>query len=81
MTEKFNPVYEISPQEYNLKLAEALKSIEEFKQPEWSSFVKTSSAKERPVEDEDFWYKRAASILREIYKNNVIGVKNPITMS
>ena len=74
MAEKYNPVYEIDPQEYNLKLAEALKKVEEFKQPEWSYFVKTSSAKERPVEDEDFWYKRTASILREIYKNGIIGV-------
>src|SRR6056297_2567869 len=71
---KFNPVYEIPPQEYNLKLAEALKSVEEFKQPEWSYFVKTSSAKERPVDDEDFWYKRAASILKEIYKRKIVGV-------
>jgi len=70
----FNPVYEIDPQEYNLKLAEALKQVDEFKQPAWSYFVKTSSAKERPVEDGDFWYKRAASILREIYKTKVIGV-------
>src|SRR6056297_1464423 len=71
---KFNPVYELDPQEYNLKLAEALKSVEEFKQPEWSYFIKTSSAKERPVDDEDFWYKRAASILRQIYKTGIIGV-------
>src|SRR6056297_2924340 len=71
---KFNPVYELDPQEYNLKLAEALKSVEEFKQPEWSYFIKTSSAKERPVDDEDFWYKRAASVLRQIYKTGIIGV-------
>ena len=70
---KFNPVYELDPHEYNLKLAEALKKFDELKQPEWSYFVKTSSAKERPVEDEDFWYKRSASILREIYKTGVVG--------
>jgi len=75
MTEnKINPIYEINAQEYNLKLAEALKKIIEFKQPEWSEFVKSSPAKERPIEDPDFWYKRAASILRQIYRKKIIGV-------
>lgn len=75
MTEtKTNPVYELNAQDYNLKLAEALKKIHEFKQPEWSEFVKSSSSKERPIDDLDFWHKRAASILRQLYKNKVVGV-------
>ncbi|MEK6827192.1 MAG: 40S ribosomal protein S19 [Nanoarchaeota archaeon] len=75
MTDKeTNSVYEISPQEYNLKLAEALKSLPEFEEPEWAKFVKSSPSKERPIEDPDFWYKRAASILRQIYKHKVVGV-------
>ena len=73
MTEK-NSVYELSSQEYNLKLAEALKKIPEFKEPEWAKFVKSSPSKERPIEDSDFWYKRAASILRQIYKKRIVGV-------
>ncbi len=72
--EKTNSVYELSPQEYNLKLAEALKSVPEFNAPEWISYVKSSPSKERPIEDPDFWYKRSASILRQIYKNKVVGV-------
>jgi small subunit ribosomal protein S19e len=71
---KNNPIYEMNPQEYNLKLAEALKKIPEFKEPEWAKFVKSSPSKERPIEDPDFWYKRAASILRQIYRNKIIGV-------
>lgn len=69
-----NPVYEIDAREFNLKLAEALKKVPEFKQPEWSMFVKSGPAKERPIEDADFWYKRAASILRQIYKKKIVGV-------
>lgn len=69
-----NPVYEISAQEYNLKLAEALKKISEFKEPGWAQFVKSGTSKERPIEDPDFWYKRAASVLRQIYKKGVVGV-------
>jgi small subunit ribosomal protein S19e len=75
MTDKeTNSVYEISPNEYNLKLAEALKNLPEFQEPEWAKFVKSSPSKERPIEDPDFWYKRAASILRQIYKHKVVGV-------
>jgi small subunit ribosomal protein S19e len=69
-----NLVYEIEPQQYNLKLAEALKAVPEFKAPEWTEFVKSSPSNERPIEDPDFWYKRAASILKQIYKKNVVGV-------
>lgn len=60
--------------EYNVKLAEALKQFEEFKEPEWAAFVKTGVAKKRPPQEKDFWYKRAASILRQIYINRVAGV-------
>ena len=69
-----NPIYELDAQEYNLKLAEALKKIPEFKAPEWVEFVKSSSSKERPIEDPDFWYKRAASILKQIYRKKIVGV-------
>ena len=67
-------VYDIDAQEYNSKLAESLKKIPEFKQPEWSIFIKTGPSKERPVDDPDFWHKRAASILKQIYKNKILGV-------
>ncbi len=69
-----NSVYKLNPQEYNLKLAEALKKIPEFKRPEWAMFVKSGPSKERPIEDPDFWNKRAASILRQIYRKEVVGV-------
>jgi len=67
-------VYELPAQEYNLKLAEALKKVAEFEMPEWAGFVKSGSAKERPIDDENFWYKRAASILKQIYKKEIVGV-------
>ncbi len=68
-------VYETNTQEYNLKLAEALKKIPEFKSPEWVEFVKSGPAKERPIDDKDFWHKRAASVLRNIYKRGSVGVQ------
>ena len=69
-----NPVYELGSGEYNLKLEEDLKKIPEFKKPDWVEFVKSGPAKSRPIDDEDFWYKRAASILRQIYKKKIVGV-------
>jgi len=69
-----NPVYEMDAQQYNLRLAEALKKIPEFKSLEWVEYVKSSPSKERPIDDADFWYKRAASILRQIYRNKTVGV-------
>jgi len=69
-----NPVYDLDAQEYNLKLAEALKKIPEFKKPGWVEFVKSGPAKERPIDEPDFWHKRSASILRQLYRRKVVGV-------
>jgi len=69
-----NTVYELNSQEYNLKLAEALKGVDEFVAPEWISFSKSGASKARPIEDKDFWHKRSASILRQIYKKKIVGV-------
>lgn len=66
-------VYDIEPGEYNKKLAEALKKVPEFDVPEWVYFVKTSVSRARPPQEE-FWHKRAASILRQIYIKGVLGV-------
>lgn len=67
-------VYQAAPDKFNQKLAEELKKLAEFKMPEWALFVKTSVARQRPPVDTDFWYKRAASILRQIFLKGVVGV-------
>jgi len=64
----------IEPGKYNAFLAEALKKVHEFKKPEWVDFVKTGANKMRPTQETDFWHKRAASILRQVYIKKVIGV-------
>jgi small subunit ribosomal protein S19e len=69
-----SPVYELDVGEYNLKLAEALKKVPEFEKPEWVSFVKSGPGKSRPIDDLDFWHKRAASILKQIYRRKILGV-------
>jgi small subunit ribosomal protein S19e len=67
-------IFEKPPREFILKLAQALKEIPEFKMPEWALYVKTSSAKEQPPLEKDFWYIRAASVLRQLYIRGVVGV-------
>ncbi len=67
-------VLEQNAHEYNIKLAEALKQVPEIKAPEWAEFVKSGPSKERPIEDPDFWVKRTASVLRQIYKKGILGV-------
>lgn len=60
---------------YNIALAEALKKLPEFEKPDWIAFVKTGPNKVRPNIDADFWYRRAASILRQIYVKKIVGVQ------
>ncbi len=67
-------IYEADAQKFNDKLASELKEIEEFAMPQWAYFVKTSVARARPPMDYDFWYQRAASVLRQVYVKGVIGV-------
>ncbi len=51
--------------------AQELKKL--IKQPEWTPFVKTGTHKERPPADKDWFYTRAASILRTIALKGPIG--------
>jgi small subunit ribosomal protein S19e len=69
-----NPVFYQHSGKYNEALANALKKLSEFKAPEWSIYVKSSPSKERPPFDVDFWHKRSASVLRQVYKRGIVGV-------
>ena len=71
---KTSPVYELHAEEFNIKLADALKKIPEFTVPEWSYFVKSGVAKIKPPTGDDFWFRRAASILRQAYVRGIVGV-------
>jgi len=64
----------IEPGKYNKLLAEAIKKSKLFQKQEWVDFVKTGPHKMRPTLEEDFWYIRAASILRQLYINGIVGV-------
>lgn len=67
-------MYDVNPQELILKTAEELKKIPEIKPPVWAAFVKTGMHKERPPVNDDWWYVRAASVLRSVYRFGPVGV-------
>lgn len=70
-----NAVKTIQAGKYNNLLAAELKKHKEFSAPEWVMFVKSGKGKQRPIEDENFWHNRAASILRQIYLRGTVGVQ------
>jgi len=61
------------------KLIEAvaidLKDKVKLPKPEWSTFVKTGAHRERSPENEDWWWIRAAALLRKIYVDGPVGVQ------
>ena len=69
------PVREVSASALIKRLSEELRKLKELTPPEWSHFVKTGMHKERPPEQPDWWYTRAASLLRRIYIDSPVGVQ------
>ena len=67
-------IYDADPSELIEKTGEELKKTESVKPPVWAAFVKTGVHKERPPVKDDWWYVRAASVLRKIYRLGPIGV-------
>jgi small subunit ribosomal protein S19e len=51
-------------------------NIRELTPPEWASYVKTGSHVERAPHDPDWWYVRAASMMRKLYTKGPIGVSH-----
>lgn len=65
--------HEAPPQELIEKLAVELKASNKLKQPAWASYVKLGGYAERPPQREDWWYLRAAAILRRVALLGPIG--------
>ncbi|MFX0138627.1 MAG: 30S ribosomal protein S19e [Candidatus Hodarchaeota archaeon] len=68
-------IYAVQPEKLVEIIAEKLKDYPEISAPEGSEFWKTAFFKElAPVDSENFWYIRCASILRKVKKFGPIGV-------
>jgi small subunit ribosomal protein S19e len=66
-------LYDAPPEELVDELAGRL--ADEFDEPDWVEFVKTGENKELPPEQEDFWHRRAASLLRKVAVDGPVGVE------
>ena len=64
-------IFDIPANEYIKAAAEELKK--DITMPEWARFVKTGAGKERPPQNADWYFCRAASILRKLNKLGPIG--------
>ncbi|MFP3282559.1 MAG: 30S ribosomal protein S19e [Nitrososphaeria archaeon] len=69
--------YDIPPDRLLPKLADYLKQqFPEIKPPDWATYAKTSSGRERPPAEREWWYARCASVLRKIYLHGPVSVKD-----
>jgi small subunit ribosomal protein S19e len=66
-------VYDVPPDKLIEMTASKLSELETIEAPEWAFFTKTGRHRERSPVQEDWWYTRAASILRKIYVKGPIG--------
>ena len=67
-------VYDVSASALIGKVSAKLKDVQEIKPPQWMNYTKTGSHVERAPRDKDFWYKRCASLLRNMYLHGETGV-------
>ena len=72
---KMTNVYDIPPGKLIEATAADLKDKVKLKRPDWSLLVKTGADKERAPENEDWWWVRAAAVLRKIYVDGPVGVQ------
>ncbi|MBN2330185.1 MAG: 30S ribosomal protein S19e [Candidatus Aenigmarchaeota archaeon] len=66
---------ESSTEQHIRDVAQRLKALPELKPPEWSSFVKTGVHNQRPPQDPDWWWIRAAAVLRKIERSGSLGTQ------
>jgi small subunit ribosomal protein S19e len=68
-------VYDVPADHIIRRVAEELKKRKEIVPPAWAAFAKTGVHKELPPEDPDWWFTRAAAVLRRVYVDGPLGVE------
>ena len=66
-------VYDVPAEPLILNVAEKLKENSKIVPPEWAEFAKTGIHTERAPVQPDWWYTRAASVLRKLYVKGPMG--------
>jgi small subunit ribosomal protein S19e len=68
--------HDVPAQQYIDRLAKYLKeNIDQVQPPTWATLAKTGSHVEKQPQNQDWWYTRAASILRKVYAHEPIGIE------
>jgi small subunit ribosomal protein S19e len=70
---KMVTVYDVPAEKLILKTAQKLKENDKIVPPEWAEYAKTGRHTERAPFQEDWWYTRAASVLRKLYVKGPMG--------
>jgi small subunit ribosomal protein S19e len=68
-------VYDIPADMLIRQAAEEMKKNPQIQPLDWAAFAKTGVHKEMPPEDPDWWYIRAASVLRRVYIDGPVGTQ------
>ncbi len=68
--------HDVPPQQFIDRLARYLKeNTDQVQPPAWAQVAKTGSHVEKQPQNPDWWYIRAASILRKIYTHEPVGIE------
>jgi small subunit ribosomal protein S19e len=65
--------YDVPPELLIERVAERLKKEEKLAPPDWAAFVRTGRQAEKSPVQADWWYVRAAAVLRKVYIMGPIG--------
>ena len=65
--------YDVPAEKLIGSLAAEMKNVQGLAPAEWAPIVKTGSHAERPPAQADWWYVRAASLMRKLYVHGPVG--------
>jgi len=69
-------VHDVPPQKLIGALADQMKNLPGMEEPRWAKFVKTGSHAERIPHESDWWFTRAASLMRKLYLHGPVGLSD-----
>ncbi|MFB6143101.1 MAG: 30S ribosomal protein S19e [Halorientalis sp.] len=68
-------LYDVPTEDLIEAVAQRLADEDAVSEPDWGRFAKTGPGRELPPEQDDFWQRRAASLLRKVAVDGPVGVE------